>query len=504
MPVLTSDPEKLKRWYSIKHWLEALDLIPCSQLDSLEDALEILGHIEDLKTGDILCRLANRIKPGSVNSIISSSSHHDNVSVKNVQNFIAACHKFNITAEIIFKPNDLIFEENLDAVLNTLEALFTVASLLGMGQQFTEQSLRRKSSKNISKPGVSPEWNKRGHSDSSSSVTSENVQEHIVTAMYPFKGNEDDELNFEPGDQIIVRNALDGKWWEGECNGKVGWFPGNFVSEVVHTPERKSQQQQQQHDQHQTDKDSSLEVFYNLDIQDLLDAKQTYCQDLEFLSSRYLEPMIDANILTPEQNNSISMNLSEMSVFENKLFSKLQQISSQPPDQQTVGECLLNTFHQREQLYFQFAASHPKAVSIVTENSEKISTFIESQGGSSPGMLTLSMYLGKPMKMMERYVTQLMELERHMPDVHSDLPFMKEAAVKYKTLLTNIQELRKKKEAELEMVTSNIANWDGKNLSELGDCYFSAQMYLNLDFQRIMYALVFNGALVLLEVQVSL
>lgn len=39
------------------------------------------------------------------------------------------------------------------------------------------------------------------------------------------------QLQFEKGDLITVLKMVDGGWWEGVCNGKVGWFPGNYVEE---------------------------------------------------------------------------------------------------------------------------------------------------------------------------------------------------------------------------------------------------------------------------------
>ena len=37
------------------------------------------------------------------------------------------------------------------------------------------------------------------------------------------------QLQFEKGDLITVTNKVEGGWWEGVCNGRVGWFPGNYA-----------------------------------------------------------------------------------------------------------------------------------------------------------------------------------------------------------------------------------------------------------------------------------
>ncbi|GMR32582.1 hypothetical protein PMAYCL1PPCAC_02777, partial [Pristionchus mayeri] len=46
----------------------------------------------------------------------------------------------------------------------------------------------------------------------------------------------EDELELTKGDTItIVEKSSDG-WWKGECRGKTGWFPSNYVEEVTPTP----------------------------------------------------------------------------------------------------------------------------------------------------------------------------------------------------------------------------------------------------------------------------
>ncbi|KAI6656844.1 Rho guanine nucleotide exchange factor 7 [Oopsacas minuta] len=494
MSALSTDPENIKRWVVIKNWLVALDLIHTNP-EAPEDALEILGLIEDLRNGEILCRLANRIKPGSVDSI-QNESHTSSAGEHNVYQFTLACAAMALTADKIFQPNDLLMGDNLMAVLITLEDLYIHASTLGLGKMFTKHSLRRKSSRKMSKPGIPEDWRKQSPPQSQ-----EPIQEHVVKALYPFEGTEEDELSFQTGDRIIVKNVLDGKWWEGECNGRGGWFPGNYVTDLASS---ETTPKQPEAESGGTNKDSSLQIFYNLDIQDLLDALRTYRDDLHHMQINFLEPLAKSDIISKSQSSDLQLNIKQLVAFETQQFQKLEEISSRPLEEQNVGEFIIENIPQIEAVYFQFSACHPKALSIITENSDTISSFIEKQGGASPGMITLSLYLGKPMKMLDKYVTQLMELERHIPETHKDLANMKEAAVKFKLLYASVQEVRKRKEVELEMTTSKIDNWGGKNLEELGDCYFSTQVYVNMDFEQTNFVLIFGGAMVILEVEESL
>ena len=42
------------------------------------------------------------------------------------------------------------------------------------------------------------------------------------------------QLSFTKNDIIILTQApADGGWWEGTLNGKTGWFPSNYVEQIV-------------------------------------------------------------------------------------------------------------------------------------------------------------------------------------------------------------------------------------------------------------------------------
>lgn len=57
------------------------------------------------------------------------------------------------------------------------------------------------------------------------------------------------------------------------------------------------------------------------------------------------------------------------------------------------------------------------ASSITVCCSEELGTFMESQGASTPGILTLTTSLSKPFMRLDKYPILLQELERHM-EVH--------------------------------------------------------------------------------------
>ncbi|KAM6935887.1 SH3 domain-containing protein 21 isoform 4-T4 [Lycodopsis pacificus] len=49
--------------------------------------------------------------------------------------------------------------------------------------------------------------------------------------MFDYKGKTDDELDLKKGDVVVLlsKETEDDGWWEGELNGRCGFFPDNFV-----------------------------------------------------------------------------------------------------------------------------------------------------------------------------------------------------------------------------------------------------------------------------------
>lgn len=58
----------------------------------------------------------------------------------------------------------------------------------------------------------------------------------MFKATFSYDAENEDELSITEGDIINVIAQIEGGWWEGECNGRSGWFPSNFVVEVTDAP----------------------------------------------------------------------------------------------------------------------------------------------------------------------------------------------------------------------------------------------------------------------------
>eukprot|EP00300_Choanocystis_sp_HF-7_P021321 c20764_g1_i3.p1 GENE.c20764_g1_i3~~c20764_g1_i3.p1 ORF type:complete len:851 (+),score=192.87 c20764_g1_i3:64-2616(+) len=62
----------------------------------------------------------------------------------------------------------------------------------------------------------------------------------VCKALYDYEAQEDDYLSIKAGDIITLTNKDDSGWWEGELNGKSGFFPSNYVEEIAPPPKPKA------------------------------------------------------------------------------------------------------------------------------------------------------------------------------------------------------------------------------------------------------------------------
>ncbi|KAL5476258.1 hypothetical protein EMCRGX_G026181 [Ephydatia muelleri] len=452
---------------------------------------------EQLRDGILLCQLVNRIKPGSVDNIKPNRTNTE--AEENILRFLQACKTLGVKK--IFKPHDLLDEKkDFSNVMVTLQHLYKVAADLGMGLKFTRQfskkRLKSQRTNGSQEDGGGEEEEQDGGEDETDGKAVADVNHH-VRALYAFHGSNEDELQFEKGSIIVVTKVVDGGWWEGSCDGRVGWFPESYVEAI---PEGEAAADT-------CEKRDSAQLYYNLVVQDILDSERTYVHDITTLLSTYLVPLKTANIITPKEVDQLMGNLPDICKWQQTFFHSLEECSSLPIAQQMMGSIFLKASQEMECLYVSYCSNHPNAVAVLTENSDKLSSYMETMGATGqPGLLILTTGLSKPLRRVEKYPALLKELQRHLAEGHADAENTAAVLEKYTSICAQCQETRKKKEMEHDMLTGTVKGFNGQCLTELGDCrlVMPANQALSAEEVDERYILIFPNSFVILCVGQSL
>uniref|UniRef100_A0A674AXR1 Rac/Cdc42 guanine nucleotide exchange factor 6 n=1 Tax=Salmo trutta TaxID=8032 RepID=A0A674AXR1_SALTR len=306
----------------------------------------------------------------------------------------------------------------------------------------------------------------------------------LVKARFQFKQNNEDELSFNKGDLIGVSRQEEGGWWEGSLNGKTGWFPSNYVREVKPCDKPVSPKATQ-----------LTKNYYSVVVQDIQEHEREFVKELQTVLSSYLRPLL-AN------SGILGANLEEILTFQQGLVLALEECTKVPESQQRVAACYLNLIGQIRMLYLSYCSSHPSAVCVLTDHSEELGTFMESQGASTPGILTLTTSLSKPFMRLDKYPVLLQELERHVEEAHPDYSDILKATVAFKSLVTQCQDLRKRKNLELQILSEPVRGWEGDGMKSLGHVAYMSQVHMQNgtnEEKEERYLMMFPSVLVMLS-----
>uniref|UniRef100_A0A665VA74 Rho guanine nucleotide exchange factor (GEF) 7b n=1 Tax=Echeneis naucrates TaxID=173247 RepID=A0A665VA74_ECHNA len=210
-------------------------------------------------------------------------------------------------------------------------------------------------------------------------------------------------------------------------------------------------------------------------LQNILEAENEYSREVQSLLGSYLRSLHPTDRLSVTDIGHIQGNLEEISTFQQMLVQSLEEHTKLPENQQRIGGFFLSLMPQMKLIYLAYCSSHPAAVSVLTQHSEELGEYMESKGASTPGILTLTTSLSKPFTRLERYPTLLKELDRHMEDQHPDRADLHASMAAFKNLATQCQEVRKKKDLELQILTEPIRNWEGDGIKSLGPVLHMSQ-----------------------------
>ncbi|XP_033965611.1 rho guanine nucleotide exchange factor 7a isoform X1 [Pseudochaenichthys georgianus] len=435
-----------------------------------------------LKDGVVLCRLLERLSPGSTEKIYQDPKN-DGECLSNIKEFLKGCTSFRVEA---FEASDLLLGLNFSKVLTSLVALNKVTADIGVGSDSVcarhSSAHRIKSFDSLSSQASLARSSKLLQNQFRSLDMSENSgQQLLVKARFSFAQNNEDELSFNKGDLISVMRQEDGGWWEGMVNGRSGWFPSNYVREVKGSAPDKQDKVSPKSGTMKSppkgfDTSAISKTYYNLVLQNILETETDYSKDLQSLLTNYLRPLQSSDKLSSSDVALILGNLEEISTFQQMLVQSLEERTKLPESQQRVGGFFLNLMPQMKALYVGYCSNHPCAVNLLTQHSDVLGEFMEGRGASTPGILTLTTGLSKPFMRLAKYPNLLKELERHMEESHPDRPDIQKCMASFKNLSAQCQEVRKRKELELQILTEAIRLWEGDDIKTLGSVLYMSQV----------------------------
>ncbi|XP_033704931.1 rho guanine nucleotide exchange factor 6 isoform X5 [Tursiops truncatus] len=473
-------------------WLISLGVLD-SPKKTICDPEEFLKS--SLKNGVVLCKLINRLRPGSIEKYCLEPQTEADCT-NNINDFLKGCAALQVE---VFDPDDLHAGVNFSKVLSTLLAVSKATE-----DQLSERPCGRSSSLSAAN---SSQTNPQGAVSSPApglqrqskpvEMTENGSHQLIVKARFNFKQTNEDELSVCKGDIIYVTRVEEGGWWEGTLNGRTGWFPSNYVREIKSSERPLSPKAVKGFETTPLTKN-----YYTVVLQNILDTEKEYAKELQSLLVTYLRPLQSNNNLSTVEFTSLLGNFEEVCTFQQTLCQALEECSKFPENQHKVGGCLLNLMPHFKSMYLAYCANHPSAVNVLTQHSDDLERFMENQGASSPGILILTTSLSKPFMRLEKYVTLLQELERHMEDTHPDHQDILKAIIAFKTLMGQCQDLRKRKQLELQILSEPIQAWEGEDIKTLGNVIFMSQVmvqYGTCEEKEERYLMLFSSVLIMLS-----
>ncbi|XP_067373395.1 rho guanine nucleotide exchange factor 7a isoform X1 [Channa argus] len=450
-----------------------------------------------LRDGVVLCKLLERLNPGSTEKIYQDPKN-DGECLSNIKEFLKGCTSFRVEP---FEASDLLLGLNFSKVLSSLVALNKVTADIGVGsdsvcarhssalriksfESLSSQASLGRSSKLLQNQFRSLSFHDRPVSGSlvTSSLFCQDMSENsgqqlLVKARFNFQQTNEDELTFTKGDIISVTRQEEGGWWEGMLNGKTGWFPSNYVREVKGSDKQVSPKSGTLKSPPKGFDTSAIsKTYYNLVLQNILETETEYSKDLQSLLTNYLRPLQNTDKLSTSDVALIMGNLEEICTFQQMLVQSLEDCTKLPESQQRVGGFFLSLMPQMKNLNVGYCSNHPSTVNVLTQHSEALGEFMEGRGAVSPGILTLTTGLSKPFMRLDKYPTLLKELERHMEENHPDRPDIQKCMASFKNLSVQCQEVRKRKELELQILTETIRLWEGDDIKTLGSVLYMSQV----------------------------
>ncbi|XP_035718296.1 rho guanine nucleotide exchange factor 7-like [Vespa mandarinia] len=320
----------------------------------------------------------------------------------------------------------------------------------------------------------------------------------FVTALFSFKGKNNDELCFKKGDIITITQTDDEGWWEGTLHDKTGWFPSNYVKEH-RVPDNGLSSVKVSSDKGLPESPVHQKLNRDIVIKDIVDSERINVAELQGLVNNFLQPLESSNILKKEEYKQLLGNIHEVLEMHQRLLTNLEATVLQGVAGR-IGNLFLTLAPRLKSIHTAYCNNHPQAVCILDRYRDELNEFMEDSGAISPGILVLTTGLSKPFRRLDKYSAMLQELERYTEKNHSDRGDTQRSIAVYREIADSCSSIRKQRELALQVLTSGIKGWEGEELSSLGEILHvgSVTLATGVD-RRDRYFVLFPSTLLVLS-----
>lgn len=310
----------------------------------------------------------------------------------------------------------------------------------------------------------------------------------VVQAIYPFKGTNNDELCFKKGDQITITQKEEGGWWEGTLGDKTGWFPSNYVKECKDIPQASGVTSSMQQKQYRA-----------VVLKDLIDSEKAHITEQQGLVNNFLQSLEKSTVLSHDEYQQLTGNLFEVLDTHQQLLKLVEEEEAKPSEDQRVGRLFLSWAPRIKTVHQAYCSLHPRAAFILDKYKEELTTYMESCGATTPGVLVLTIGLSKPFRRLDKYSGMLQELERHLEESHVDRGDTQRSVSVYKDIAATCLAIRRQKELELQVLTGPVKGWEGQSLISLGEIIYMGSVAVGPQHHD-RYLVLFPTTLLILSV----
>lgn len=360
------------------------------------------------------------------------------------------------------------------------------------------------------------------------------VQGKKAKAVFAYKPTMNDELGFKIDDTIVLTQCSeDETWYEGTLNGRTGWFPSNHV-QILEDEEASpltggggggggqlspgyrcldnSNARTEMDQNRETKSDEAIRIQL---LNELKKTEEGFLDEMcKFVKVAIIPLQTSGGEIFPISfTQNLSTSLDDLVRCHQAFFQQFKEIPDEADAK--IGYLLLSLGPQYKQAYDSYAKNHPKFVNLINKNKDAIAKFFEPTLSKMTSILLptlttpsatnyLTKFLLVPFKQLEIYVKLLKDIHRYTADYHIDRGDVQRALEFYSELSNGVQEMRKRKEYEVDIMSGKINKTD-EDLFRYGESLFLSSV-LVVDEQgekkdRIL--MLFPSYLVLLEQNIN-